>query len=282
MQAVTKVVLAAFCLSLPITAHAEPPGVVGIISGKILTPDVNVQAAPGQAEIELTVVGVESGAQTVGATMTSPSGLITVTTGFGTVGVPIPTYPPRNRVTVPFYIESPIFKPNGLNLYSEAGAWAITSVSLVVNGTPISYTGSQLAALFNNHLTVNVINKGSPDSAPPAYRNGKILTPTVSLSSGNPVFAAEIHVADKVSGVSSADLQFIGPNNTLVDATSDLTVPRMRGVAYLYTTLQTTDPIGTYTIQGFNICDAAGNCVYVTSPAELAQIFGASSFQVTN
>ncbi len=248
-----------------------------IVAGQVMTPVVNVQVAPGQVELNVTVEQGSVGAQAILASITSPSGR-TISTGF----VPVPGYPATQKIKVPFLVEGPFFN-GGLTLYSEPGTWTISDVGLLTNdGQFVGYSGSQLAALFKNHVSVSVANAGTPDFTPPTYGHGTILTPTVSLSAASPVFAVSLSVKDDISGVASVFIGFQPPSGNPGGGGSAISAPVLAGKVESFATLSSTSPTGTYTLTSLSVCDYAGNCVVTASASDLAKIFGATTFQVTN
>ena len=255
-------------------AQATEPS---ITMGTLLTPAVNVQVAPAQVELSVSIDQGTIGASSILASMTSPSGT-TLQTGF----IQVPVYPPTRKIKVPFQLASP-FGNGGLTLYSEPGTWTITSVTLLTNDNQfVSYSGSQLAALFDNQLTVAVTNNGTPDTKPPVYGRGKILTPTVSLSASLPIFAVNLAVRDDISGVSAVYVGYQPPSGNPGGTSSVISAPLKAGKVDSYAMLAAGSPVGTYTLTSLSVCDYAGNCVTDSSTSDLVKIFGASTFQVTN
>lgn len=265
----------ALCTVLVVSAaNASEPS---IVAGTVLTPAVSVQAAPGQVELTVTIDQGTIGASAILASMTSPSGQ-TIGTGF----IEVPSYPAAHKVKVPFILQGP-FLNSGLTLYSEPGTWTITSITLLTNDQQVVwYSGSQLAALFDNKISVSVTNAGKDDITPPVIGRGKILTPTVSLSSSPPVFAVSLNVKDDVSGVSSVYLQFQPPSGNPGGTSAALSAPLMAGKVDSFGTLAAGSPTGTYTLTSLYVCDYAGNCVNDNSASDLAKIFGGTTFEVTN
>jgi hypothetical protein len=250
-----------------------------IVSGKVLTPAVNVQVAPGQATVSLVIAPGAVGVDDLQVGIVSPSGQHSV----GTFFTQVPSYPVKAKFALPVRIVEP-FGGAGLTLYSEPGAWTVNSLSITSeDGNTISYTAAEIATLFGNDTTIQVTNNASPDTTPPTYGKGKILTPTVSLSAA-PVFAVTVKVADAISGVQSVSLDIDPPGSTFpsVFASSVLDAPVQKGDVIAYTNLGASDPIGTYTIASFSVCDYAGNCVTDSTAAGIQKTFGATTFQVND
>jgi hypothetical protein len=268
------IVTASIALLAAGRAEATEPS---ITAGTLLTPAVNVQVAPAQVALSVSIDQGTTGAKYILASMMSPSGM-TIQTGF----IQVPVYPPTRKIKVPFQLVSP-FVPGGLTLYSEPGTWTITSVTLLTNDNQfVSYSGSQLAALFGNQVTVAVTNSGTPDTKPPVYGRGKILTPTVSLSASSPIFAVNIAVRDDISGVSTVYVEYQPPSGNAGGTSSVISAPLKEGKVDSYAILEAGSPVGTYTLTSLSVCDYAGNCVTDSSTSDLAKIFGAATFQVTN
>jgi hypothetical protein len=248
-------------------------------ASKILTPSINLGEAPGAPIVQLALNAGTVGYYALFASLISPSGSHEV--GVGLEVPALPTNPEKRQFVV--LLQSPFTSGEGFNIYSEAGVWTLQSINLSSNdGQLISYSGSQLASLFPG-LTVNVVNKGTPDITPPKAGKGKILTPTVSLGSTAPYFAARLPVSDSNSGVQSVSLSIIPPGSNFPSnsAYSPLAAPVKAGDVTAYATFNASSPTGTYTISAFQVCDYAGNCLYKTSAADIEAAFGASSFEVT-
>lgn len=129
-----------------------------------------------------------------------------------------------------------------------------------------------------------MINNGTPDITPPTFGTGKILTPSVSLSSAMPVFAVRLAVADNLSGVTFANILINPPGSTFPAAGAyvDLLAPALkRTVIAAWQPDPAKTVIGTYTISSINVCDFAGNCVNDTFPADIKKTFGTTTFQIT-
>jgi len=246
---------------------------------KILTPTINLSEAPGAPILQLAVHTGTVGIDIMFAELVSPSGKQSVTVEFG---VP---FPPGKTDKLQFdqLLQSPFSGEGGFNIYSESGAWTLESVTLLSNDfSMIAYSGSQLASRFPS-LTVNVVNNGTPDVTPPKAGKGKILTPSISLGSTTPYFAARLPVSDSNSGVRSVTVSITPPGGSFPTdgAYSLLSAPVKAGEVTAYESFSTSSPIGTYTINSFYVCDYAGNCLAGTSPSDIETAFGATSFQVT-
>jgi hypothetical protein len=131
-------------------------------------------------------------------------------------------------------------------------------------------------------VTVAVTNNGTPDTTPPTASHGKILTPTVSLSGASPYFAASLTVADNLSGVASASIS-LASTNGVFGAGTQLLAPVSAGKVVAFADLSSTGVApGTYTVDGYTLCDAADNCASSADPAEAQKLFGKNfTVQVT-
>ncbi len=271
---------AAIVLLAPASYAATEPA---ITAGRIITPSIDVSQPPGQIAISLTLKYGTVGISTILPAFTSPDGSHSISNFVSPPASPIQA-PPK---TFTVQIASP-FANGGLGIYSEPGAWTLTSILLIAkDNTTVSYTGTQLAALFPS-LAVNVTNNGTPDTTPPTISHGLILTPTVSISGANPYFAARMAVADTISGVADASIGFNAPapnggfpmgGSAYVTTLAPLGQGDVTAVSQAFTTGA---PTGTYTITNYTVCDYANNCLFETTPAEIKKRFGTTTFEVTN
>jgi hypothetical protein len=250
-----------------------------VTSGRILTPSVDVQKAPGQAIVRLTIASGLVGASSVSITLTSPSGKHAVTNLSGY----LPAYPVAAKQTFDFLVQSP-FANGGLGPYSESGPWKLTQVMLTPDdGNFITYSGDLLTVLFPS-LTVNVKNANPADITPPTFGVGKIMTPAVSLSAATPVFAVRLPVADDLSGVTNVSISILPPGATFpsLAAYAALTAPaRKASVVASMQFNKTKNVPGIYTINSISVCDFASNCREETAPAAIRKALGARTFRVT-
>jgi len=250
-----------------------------VVSGRVLTPTVDVQKAPGQPIVELTIASGLVKVSEISVTLSSPSGLHSITNP----NVQVPTYPAAARQTLDILVQSP-FANGGLGPYSESGPWKITNIMLTPEtGDFISYDADQLALLFPS-LTVHVTNADPADITPPIAGAGKILTPSVSLKAATPVFAVSLPVGDKLSGVMSVDILITPPGTTFpsLGAFAELSAPLHWGTVTASLQLDPQKQVpGTYTITGISLCDFASNCRQENAPAAIKKLLGATTFRVT-
>ena len=182
------------------------------------------------------------------------------------------------------------------NPYSSAGKWLLTSAYIYDQaGHYTSYGQAQLATAFGcsgstGCITVKVTNGGTPDVTAPVITAGKILTPQVSLSATSPTFAADLTLSDDVSGVRYTSVRVCPPGTTsgCVSYTNYTTSPFRNGKNTNYdwvcggTGHCNTTPTGHWTIYSFGTCDVAGNCVYDSDTTDILNLFGTTTFKVTN
>ena len=233
--------------------------------------------APGVPAMQVKFRSGTVGVSSINVRVVSPSGTHSIDGA-----IAIPPYPVNPAVEV---IKSRLdaFGTVGFGLYSEPGAWSIQTISLYTNdGQIINYYGDQLAAILANPV-IQVANPSTPDTTPPKVGKGMILTPTISLSSANPYFAAKINVVDDLSGVSSAYLTVGAPDgSSVVFPYATLDLPVTNGPVVVSLLLQMNAPTGTYTVDSLTVCDLAQNCSTKSSTADLKAVFGKATFDVMN
>lgn len=264
------------------TALGETPNTIvepSITAGKVLTSVVDVTKAPGVPAIQLTIAAGTVGVSSLSVNMMSASGLN------GQLSlISLPPFPVEPATeTVKLQLLPAFYLNPGFGLYAQPGAWAVSGVSLYsADGTTVSYSAASLAGLFPS-VVVNVVNSGTPDATPPTVGTGSILTPSVSLSSALPYFAARLAVADNLSGVTNFTIGIVPPgaNFPTTDALASITFPIKHGQSVAFTRLPMNSALGTYTISQFTVCDVAQNCLNRTTPADIQAAFGATTFQVT-
>ncbi len=265
-----------------VAAGKVPPTFVepSLLRGRIVRPRVVLLKAPGAPEVELTLDPGTVGVSNISIFMTSPSGAQTIVAGL----LGVPAYPPISAgEKLTFLVLPSIGGPSSdFGLYTENGIWTLSQIVIQGNnGNQITYSAKDLASLFPS-VAVDIVNRGSVDLTPPTVGAGTIVTPTVSLSGASPVFVASLDVADNLSGVRSVDLSISGPGTGFnVGSYAQITGPLLKGQAYSTLPIGGTFPTGTYTINGFTVCDYAGNCAPFNSAAEVKATFGTTTFQVT-
>ncbi len=138
-----------------------------------------------------------------------------------------------------------------------------------------------MASIFPS-LTIQVTNNGSPDITAPMVSAGRVLTPTVHLSSANPVFGASLTVSDDISGVQYGVIGVDPPSGSGLIAHQGGSAPVLNGTIKVYAYLNGSAPTGTWSITQFGACDVAGNCSSDTNPSDIQALFGTTTFQVVN
>ena len=255
------------------TAAVEP----SLLSGRVVTPVVNVLKAPGLATIEIKYDGGTVGLAQVQVVIQSPSGAHS----FLSISQ-LPSYPPLTGTRAAQIELIPAFGA-GFGLYAEPGKWTIENLTLQsIDGTFVTYGGQQLAAVFPNSA-IPVENPGTPDTQPPSVVGGKLITSTVSLSGTSPYFVAQLAAKDNLSGVNSVSVELQPPDgNFPVYANGGATAPQLKRTLDAGYLLTSASPTGTWLIIGFGACDFAGNCFNDTSSADVQKLFGTTTFSVTD
>lgn len=171
------------------------------------------------------------------------------------------------------------------NSYAEAGVYTLVSATIAdYVGNTTTYNPDQLAKIFPK-LTFYLSNIGDSDSAKPQLLSGKI-TPTVSLSSPRPVFAADLIVSDSLSGVGGASLILASPDGQIYTQAwgqpgTPIQLPAKLTAAanFIY---ETNFPRGTWTIIDVSISDIAGNTLDISDANQIKSLLGSNTFQLTD
>jgi hypothetical protein len=265
------------------SSFAQAPAKVknpSLLAGKILTPSIDVTKAPGLPEVQLTFRAGTNGFGSAIVTLSSPSSLHSASTNIG-----FPAYPPDPSRAV---VKTLLQLSSGFNtptLYLPAGNWSISQITIFTPNVfpPITYSGTQLAALFPQGTIITVANPNTPDVKPPVAGDGTIVTPTVSLSSSNPYAVVKMKARDDVSGIVSGGVTFIGPSGAgEFSVYTSLGAPIKSGTLVESSPLSSTQATGTYVINGFYVCDYAGNCLNDNNPADINEHFSSTMITVTN
>ena len=283
----TKPVIATFVvvsvLALDASAHANGPAAGGtcqITAGQLVTTTLNVAKQPAAPEISVTYQNCNPGLLQIDAIFRSsstPVQLLETSFNLGSVKAP-----PSTQGTIKF---KQIGEPYGFgqfNPYSAAGTWTLTDIYIRDLATVYThYDQAALTPLFNT-LTLTLTNNRSPDTAPPVINSGQILTPTVSISS-HPYFFANLDISDDVSGLARTYVGVKGPGGS--PQVLYFNYPRL---PFLHTTVKDYDYMGrqtatgTWTIYAVQACDVASNCTYITSPTDIQNLFGTTTFELVN
>jgi hypothetical protein len=174
-------------------------------------------------------------------------------------------------------------QPGNVPYYSQPGQWQLVAAYVAdYAGNYNSYTQAQLANLFPTSY-ITVVNNGPVDITPPVVTSGQILTPTVSLSAPVPVFEATLTGADDVSGLYVPYVAVQEPGGSFGQVNyAPMPIPLLSGTGTAYSTLFAGQTVGTWTITAYAFCDVAGNCFDDQSETDIQNLFGTTTFQVTN
>jgi len=243
-----------------------------ISSGKILTPTVDVQTAPAAPAISVTFKTGAAGLESIYAYF-YPS------TSGGSF---------TEEYSVPYQSKGPTkgtiaMQSGHFSLYAAPGNWTLSYLYIYDQAGNATYYGpSQLASLFPS-VAIAVTNNGTTDANPPTVSAGAILTPKVSLSSAHPTFDVSLTLADDVSGVAETVIFLTPPGVSGGCGYNNYPPsPVLSGTITNYGSLACfgTPSTGTWTIDGYLVCDAAGNCLDDQSPADVKALFGKNTFKV--
>jgi hypothetical protein len=250
-----------------------------ITSGKILTPTLNVEKAPAAPELSVTFTTGSAGVGGIDAVFVSASTSQILYSNYNPTSWP-------TQGTVAFLTPTGsylgLYSGGALGLYAAPGTWSLLELSISDRaGNYIVYTQSQLAAIFPS-LTITVTNPLKPDTTAPVVSAGKILTPVVHLSSANKDFAVNLTVSDDLSGVFQKCVYVTSPSNAGPFCDKSFTAsPVVNGSVNAYFDLAGMAK-GTWTISGYFVCDVAGNCKQDLNATDVKNLFGTTTFTVTN
>jgi hypothetical protein len=266
--------MAVFAQSATAQDAGPATGPPRIVSGRVLTANVDVRRAPATPAIEYRYA--------------APAALASISTLF--------VSPFGQVYTELFNDTAPIDRSGAIivqttsapmSLYARPGVWLINEVTITdFAGRHTTSSGSQLGTIFSTgEVNINVINNGTPDTRLPIISAGKLLTPKVSLGSAVPFFEAQLTVADDLSGVRSALIGLLGPHaGSAVTATAFPPRPVVASgtVVAAFDMSGLRADIGTWTITAYEVCDVATNCLFDATPAHIHKLFGTTTFQLTN
>jgi hypothetical protein len=95
--------------------------------------------------------------------------------------------------------------------YQCAGDYLLIEATIYDNaGNATDYYADQVPSIFKNYR-FSFTNRYS-DSTPPVIKSGKIITPSVSLSSAHPFIDVSITGSDDLSGIYFASMEFLDPD----------------------------------------------------------------------
>jgi hypothetical protein len=263
--------------------HAIPPSAPVITSGKILTPTIKTTVAPAAPRFSVTFSG-STRLSSVEAVFSSNSTAQELEVEYTTVeGTPSAT-------SGTIVIEQPgrplsFFSPANFTLYSAAGTWTLSYLLIAdTAGNTNVYNENQIATLFGGANTITVTNPASPDTSAPLVSAGKILTPTVHIKSATPAFGAQLTVSDNLSGAFFSCVYIEPPGGTFSSCYDNFSsAPILSGNLHTWDYIGSTGTTGTWTITGYEVCDAATNCLIVLNNASAVKaLFGTTTFTVTN
>lgn len=253
------------------TSIRATPGAPQITSGALLANTLTVGDPASVPAMQFAYKTGPAGLSGAGFTFTSPNGLNALSLNYypGAFG---------RKGTITF--DGAASPPN----FAQPGQWTLTSAYVGdQNYNFTNYTQAQLAALITNPV-IDIINTGPVDFTPPVVTAGKVLTPTVSLSSPVPQFVAQLSGTDDLSGVAFGFIIIEAPGGSF-GQTQTTSAP----IAFAHGSMQVSapffqgQPTGTWSITGFILCDVAQNCsTNVQTPADVQALFGTTTFTVTN
>jgi len=254
-----------------------------IISGKLITRSINTIRAPAAPKFSIKFAAT-AGLATISATFMSQSAGQYLLSGHNAgFGIPAPTSGTID-IQEPFMGITGDQGRGGLSLYAAPGTWTLVSLSIIdKSGTTTTYDQSQIAGLFPGGSTITVTNPASPDTTAPLVTAGKVLTPTVHLSSAPASFGARMTVSDDISGV-VLPCVFVQPPGATTPfcATEAVAAPVTSGTVESWTYIGGFGQTGTGAITGYELCDAAGNCLVDSNAADVQALFGRTTFTVAN
>jgi hypothetical protein len=171
-----------------------------------------------------------------------------------------------------------------LNAWSPSGMYTLTEVDLIdARGNLTSYKGEALAQRFKNQA-FTVVNPNA-DNSLPLLLKGNIDTPSISLSSQHPVLQIDLKVADEISGVARAEIDFLGPDGETASFGGGRPPAPITGTGTLTFganfTYETFFPTGTWTFTELKLWNYAGTFLDITDPGQIKSILGATTFQIT-
>jgi hypothetical protein len=271
MLAAAMAVLAQSAAAQDAGPAAGPPR---IVSGRVVTANVDVRRAPAAPAIKYVYVAPAALASISTLFLSSPFGQVYTETFNDTAPID------KSGAIVVQTASTP------MSLFAQPGVWLINEVTITdFAGRHTTYMGPQLGTIFaTGQNNVNVINNGTPDTKRPIVSAGKLLTPKVALSSATPFFLAQLTVADDRSGVGLVLIGLLGPHpGSGVTATAFPPAPVVASgtVVAAFDMSGLGADVGTWTINAFEVCDVATNCLFDNSPAHIDKLFGTTKFQLT-
>jgi hypothetical protein len=251
--------------------HTDPKTALPkLTSGMVVSTSLTVGQAGSNPTVEFGYKTGPSGLSFVSLIFVSPNGNESLTVDYSPFGVVT-----HNELTVE--------QPGGPSYYAQPGDWQLQAGYIAdYAGNETVYSQAQLAKLFPVPY-INVINNGPVDITPPTVQSGQVLTPTVSLSSPLPVFEASLTGQDDVSGLYLPYVGIEAPGGSYsVINYAPMPFPLLSGTGTAYSTVFAGQPTGTWAITFYAFCDVVGNCFSDQSPTDIQNLFGTTTFQVTD
>jgi hypothetical protein len=246
-------------------ATAAPPA---IISGKLIKSTIDAHTPPASPSLSFK--------------FDSPGGFLAADFQFENAtgqDLDLSYYGPTFAKSGSYTIED----PGTVGQYAAQGTYTLIYAEIDdLDGQYVAYSASELGSIFPD-LNITVTNS-TPDTTSPTISAGKILTPTVSLSSPTPYFRAKLTVADTVSGVFYGYIVAEDPDGNEYAfynyAPSPIKTSASLQIADTFNPAPTTT--GTYTISEVDLVDYANNYTQITDQTALQSLFGTTTFKVTN
>jgi hypothetical protein len=263
-----------------LAGHTMAPSLEPTITGgNILTSKLNAARQPAAPEYSVTFNTGPSGLSSVEAYFYSPGEKQYIYVAYG---APNPA-PPLTSGTLKILQPGNSYTDGMFSPYSVPGTWQLEDLYIYDRASNYTrYTQQQVAALFPG-TSIALTNNGKPDGVDPVIAAGKILTPTVKLSSTYPFFRTELTVSDNLSGVHDVGVWIQPPGGgNYMSGYNDPPAPVKSGKLVVYNDLGTSPKTGTWTITELEICDVAGNCVQDYDASDIQSLFGTTTFKVRN
>jgi hypothetical protein len=255
----------------------EPGAAPKILKGKLLTNKLDVADQPAAPELYVKFKTGASGVEELYAYFYSTSGQeLTVFYDYDYYA------PPLTAGSWTIQQVGSNFGYGTFNAYSEPGTWTLSYAYIYDKaGNYTYYSGSDLTDLFGR-VTLDLKNRGKPDTVAPVVLSGHLLTKKVSIGGDSPYFAATIKASDNRSGVRYMYVSLQSPSgDTYVGNSYSLPSPTRKATATVYDYLGDQTERGTWTIYEYEVCDIAYNCIYDSTPADIMTLFGTTTIQVT-
>jgi hypothetical protein len=242
-------------------------GPLAILSGRIVTPVLNVYKAPATPGVRFKF-DAPFAAALVNFGFVSPSGQTYYAAYFA--------YAPN--ATHGTLDAQYVYLP--LSPYAEAGTWTLTSARIIdYHDNEVDYDAAQLASMFPS-TTMTVVNDKTSDNVAPTVSAGHILTRVVHAAKPSALFGISFTVADNLSGVSEFLFNLQAPDGSGPYTAFALGEPPvLNGSKSVYMDMTGQQP-GTWTITGYQFFDVAGNTLTDNNSADVIKLLGTNKFKV--